>query len=207
MNNWSNISYISLILLCALTAGSVLITGCTSNEASQSTDAPERNVQDIPTNESPSNEASTNDPSASDPPRRELPPLTEIPGKRRTSEERAATPVDIDLTGLSATVLSAEMANMVINGEDYLGKKVRVSGTYYNLFYEVTGDYYHFVITKVGDECCQEGIEFRLTGGHVFPADFPPPRTPIEIDGVYSVYEERERQYYYLASDGIFLLD
>ena len=200
MNNWSNISYISLILLCALIACSALITGCSSGDASPSEDAPERNVQDIPVSETPNNETTQNEASL-----REVPPV-ENPGTYRTPEERALSKVDIDLTVLSATVLSAELMNIIINSEDYLGKTIRVSGTYYNLFFEQTGSYYHYVITKAGDECCQEGMEFRLSGDPVFPDDFPRMRTIIEVEGVFSTYEELGREYYYLAVDDIFLL-
>ena len=121
-------------------------------------------------------------------------------------EESEPTPVDIDLTVLSTTVLSAELMNIIVNSEDYLGKTIRVRGTYYYLFYEQTGKYYHYVITKEGDECCQEGIEFMLSGEPVFPDDFPLVKTPIEVEGVFSLYEELDRRYYYLAVDDIFLL-
>ena len=213
MNNWPNTSslrgaerrgnpvYISLILLCALAVGSTLISGCTNNETPQSDEVAERNVQDIPTNETPGNETTPNES-----PAREAPAVHNNPGTHRTEEERASSKVDIDLTKLSSTVLSAELMNIIVNSEDYLGKTIRVSGTYYNLFFEQTGSYYHYVITKAGDECCQEGIEFRLSGDPVFPDDFPRMRTIIEVEGVFSTYEELGREYYYLAVDNIFLL-
>jgi len=126
-------------------------------------------------------------------------------GTRRTPEERAKTTVDIDLTELSATVLSAELTNIIINGGDYLGKTIRVSGFYNYLFYDELNTYYHFVITKDGDACCQEGLEFKWNGDHVFPDDYPSVRVPIEVDGVLSICEERNMRFYYLAVDDIFI--
>ena len=124
----------------------------------------------------------------------------------QSEEENESSSVDIDLTVLSSTVLSAEIMNIIVNAEDHLGKTIRVKGTYFYLFFEQTGKYYHYVITKEGDECCQEGLEFILSGDPVFPDDFPTMKTPIEVEGVFSLYNEQDRRYYYLAVDDIFLI-
>jgi hypothetical protein len=129
------------------------------------------------------------------------------PGSRRTAEERAAAPVDVDLTVLSATVRSAEMMNMFTNAEDYLGRTIRVSGLYEYFYYEAIDSLFHYIITVEGDECCVEGIEFKWRGNHVFPDDYPHMRTVIEVDGVFSYSEEPGFRYYYLAVDDIFIVD
>jgi len=123
-------------------------------------------------------------------------------GASRTTD-RDAVHVDVDLTVLSETVLSAELMNIIVNSDDYIGKTIRVAGTYFYIFYEPTGQIYHYVITKQGDACCQEGLEFIWNGEHVFPDDYPATGTPIELIGVFSRDESESIRFFYLATDDI----
>jgi len=111
--------------------------------------------------------------------------------------------IDVDLTALSETVLSAEIMSIVMNSDDYLGKIIKVRGTYDSFFHEQTGEHYHYVITKQGDACCLEGLEFIWNGEHTFPDDYPASGTPIEIYGVFSKNEGEGFRYFYLAIDDI----
>jgi len=177
----------------------MLITGCTDSTAAEApqTDAPVETPQTDAPDETPPTETPVETPEPED---------TTTPGSRRTPEERKATPVDVDLTGLNPTMLSAEIMNIYYSGDDSIGMTIRVSGIYGYAFYEEVGFRYHYVITKQGDACCQEGFEIRWNGDHVFPDDYPLMGTPIEVDGVFDVYEEDGYIYYYLAVDDIFIL-
>jgi len=176
---------LSFMILC------MLITGCTDNttgdapQAGLPADTPQTAVLD------------------EEPPE---PGDTSGPGSRRTPEERKATPVDVDLTVLSTTLLSAEMNNIYSNGEDFVGKKIRVKGTYDYMTYEGLDIQYHYILTQQGDACCQEGFEIIRNGDYVFPDDYPKLGTPIEVDGVFGIYQDDEYLYYYLAIDDIFIL-
>jgi len=192
----------------------MLITGCTDNTANEApqpvnpaatVETPQTAVPDeappaAQPVETPTDEDTTG---AGDTPEVEDTP---IPGTRRTPEERETAPIDIDLTVLNATMLSAEIRNMYSNGKEFMGKTIRVSGPYSYIPYEALGIQYHYVITKQGDACCQEGFEFIWNGDHVFPDDYPKVGTSIEVDGVFGIYEEDGSSYYYLAIDDIFIL-
>jgi len=127
-------------------------------------------------------------------------------GDTSQSGESETKSTDVDLTALSETVLSAELMNIIVNSDDYIGKTITVSGTYSYIFHEAAGIYYHYVITKQGDECCQEGLEFILAGDHVFPDDYPTMGTPIEITGVFSRDQGDSIRFFYLATDDIHIL-
>jgi len=114
--------------------------------------------------------------------------------------------VDVDLTILSETIISAELMHIILNSDDYIGKTIKVGGTYANIFHEATGMHYHYVITKQGDACCQEGIEFILTDDRKFPDDYPAMGTPIELIGVFSRGEGDGIRFFYLATDDIHIL-
>ena len=120
---------------------------------------------------------------------------------------RDAVHVDVDLTGLSTTVLSAEMMNIIVNSQDYLGQTIRVSGTYDFIIHEPTGEYYHYIITVLGDECCREGFEIVLNGDSIGRDNYPAVGAQIQVDGVFSRYDGSVAlfRHYYLAIDDIHL--
>jgi len=123
----------------------------------------------------------------------------------RGASVSVADSVDVDLTNLGGTLLSAEIINIMRNSGEYLGKAIKVTGSYQNGFYAPTGRYYHYVITKDGDDCCREGFEF-MWGDHLFPDDFPQMQEQIEVTGVFSKYEERGLTFYYLEVDDLTVL-
>jgi len=127
------------------------------------------------------------------------------PGSR-TAEQREAAHVDIDLSRLSSTLISAEMFNIFTNAEENFGKTIRVRGSYSFFHHEPTDSYYHMIITVEGDECCWEGFEFKWTGNHVFPDDYPALGTRIELDGIFSVETTGDSRYFYLQAKDIFIL-
>ena len=80
--------------------------------------------------------------------------------------------VDVDLTGLSSTMAYAEVNNIVTNPENYFGKTIRMRGSYYAEYYDVTDLYYHFVVVEDVTACCRQGMEFVWNGKHNYPDDY-----------------------------------
>jgi len=115
--------------------------------------------------------------------------------------------VDIDLTGLSQTMVEAQYENILANSADYLGKTIRVIGTYFPLYLAQYDTTYHYVIIVFGDECCQLGFEFIRDGDYVVPDDYPAMNALIEVIGVLDRYEERGISYLYLAVKEFILLN
>ena len=114
--------------------------------------------------------------------------------------------VDVDLTVMSSTMIFAEVQNMMMSPDQFLGKTVRMKGPYTPLFYEVTETFYHYIIIPDATACCEQGIEFIWTGDHSYPLDYPKEKTEIEVSGVFSSYEELEITYYYIETDDIKIL-
>jgi hypothetical protein len=100
------------------------------------------------------------------------------------------TQVDVDLTTLNATMLSAYVTNIHVNSSDYLGKSIKVSGLYNSIYLALTDSYFHYVITLDGDECCQEGFEFIFDSDYFDPDDYPPMRSYIEVIGILDTHTE-----------------
>lgn len=107
--------------------------------------------------------------------------------------------VDVDLTVLSANMVYAEVYNMMMYPDNYLGKTIKVSGPYYPLYYDGTGNYYHYVMIEDALACCQNGMEFIWDEGtHTYPDEYPKEDEVIEIVGELKSYKEENYIYYYL---------
>ncbi|MEA5083579.1 MAG: hypothetical protein VB018_05420 [Lachnospiraceae bacterium] len=111
---------------------------------------------------------------------------------------------DVDLTILSSTMVYAEVYNMMLNPDEYVGKTIKIKGPYYAEYWDDTQKYYHYVIISDATACCQSGIEFIWDdNSHVYPDEYPENETEIEIRGVFSSYEELGQKYYYLNVEDI----
>ena len=124
----------------------------------------------------------------------------------RSDTAQANDGVDVDLTVLSATMVYAEVFNIMSNPDDYLGKTIRAAGLYYSAFYDVTGVYYHFIYIEDAAACCSQGLEFMLSDELSYPDYSPLTQTRIEIVGVFDSYIEESKTYHYLIVDDIVII-
>lgn len=116
--------------------------------------------------------------------------------------------VDVDLTVLTPNMVYSQVYDMLMNADRYIGKKIKVSGPYYPLYYDGTGNYYHYVMIEDALACCKNGMEFIWDEGtHTYPDEYPDEDDIIEIIGEYNSYEEEGYTYYYLDVEGYKVLD
>lgn len=112
----------------------------------------------------------------------------------------------VDLTQLSSTMVYAEVYNMMMTPEDYVGRTVKTTGLYYASYNPDLDVYYHFVIIEDATACCVQGLEFILSGEHTYPDDYPADETAVEVSGIWGSYEEEGNTYYYIAADDVTVL-
>ncbi|MGL5437946.1 MAG: hypothetical protein ACRDBO_21635 [Lachnospiraceae bacterium] len=114
--------------------------------------------------------------------------------------------IDVDLTGLSATMVYAEVYNMMVYPENYLGKTVKIKGQYYAAYIEDQDAYYHYVIIADALACCESGIEIIWDNNeHEYPDEYPDNLTEVEVVGTFSMYEEDGYTYGYLATEDLMI--
>ena len=101
---------------------------------------------------------------------------------------------DVDLTQLSASMVYAQVYDMVNNGNDYLGKSVKVKGPF-AYFQETDGREFFAVLISDATACCSQGIEFVLDGDYSYPKDYPPINTEIVVTGEFNYYKEGNATY------------
>ena len=103
--------------------------------------------------------------------------------------------VDLDLTTMSSTMVYSEVFNMVTTPENYIGKTVKMRGTYMYYYDEKPDHYYFFCLISDAMACCSQGIEFALTKDYHYPEDYPKPDDEITVVGVFDSYEEEGNTY------------
>lgn len=103
--------------------------------------------------------------------------------------------VDLDLTTMSSTMVYSEVFNMVTTPENYIGKTVKMRGTYMYYYDEKPNHYYFFCLISDAMACCSQGIEFSLTKDYHYPEDYPKPDDEITVVGVFDSYEEEGNTY------------
>lgn len=107
------------------------------------------------------------------------------------SEATEATQLyDVDLTALSATMVYSEVYNMTVTPDDYLGKTVKMNGSFSIYQDPDTGKNYYACIIADATSCCSQGIEFVLEGDCSYPEDYPELGEEITVSGVFDTYEE-----------------
>ena len=102
---------------------------------------------------------------------------------------------DVDLTQLSGTMVYAEVNQMMVSPESYIGKTVRMSGAFDYFHDESAGRYYLACIVQDATACCAQGIEFVPAGDFRYPDDFPEVGETICVAGVFDTYTEGEYRY------------
>ena len=109
--------------------------------------------------------------------------------------------IDVDLTKLSSSMVYAEVFNMMVQPQDYVGKQVKMAGTlqrsqmYKEDGTEDPGKYSYACIIKDALACCSQGIQFISAGQLTYPED----DTEILVIGRFETYEENGYTYCYLA--------
>ncbi len=99
--------------------------------------------------------------------------------------------VDVDLTVLSATMVYTEVYNMMVSPQEYIGKTIRMEGSYAPYHDDETGKDYSACIIQDATQCCQQGIEFELEGKKPYPKE----GEEICVTGVFETYKEGEATY------------
>lgn len=94
----------------------------------------------------------------------------------------------IDLTKMSATLVYAEVYNMMNSPEDYIGREIIIEGQY--MYVNEDGKDYFACIVKDATACCAQGIEFILGNGKTYPDDYPEDGSQVKVRGIFQIYEE-----------------
>ncbi len=107
--------------------------------------------------------------------------------------------VDLDMSGMSGTVVYAQIYNLVSDPAPWLGKIIRMAGYYSYYDDQEQGIVYHACIIPDATACCAQGIEFVRAGEPNWPDDYPGEGADITVTGRLEIYEENGYSYLHLV--------
>ena len=115
----------------------------------------------------------------------------------------SASGADIDLTRLSATMVYAQVFNMIVEPEKFEGKMIKMRGQFMVYPMDKNENVFAVVISDA-TACCQQGLEFKWQGEHAYPADYPPKGSEIEVTGKFTTGQTPDGfDYFYILTDNV----
>lgn len=99
------------------------------------------------------------------------------------SPRESAVSVDVDLTTLSSTMVYAEVFNMMMSPDDYIGKIIRMTGTFTARQDPQTALVSCGVIVQDATACCAQGFDIIMPENAVYPQDYPPSESEVTVVG------------------------
>lgn len=99
------------------------------------------------------------------------------------SQEVPTVSVDVDLTTLSSTMVYAEVFNMIMSPDDYIGKTIRMTGIFMVYQDPETKQVYCGVIVEDATACCAQGFDLVMPEERSYPQDYPAPESEITVVG------------------------
>ncbi len=115
--------------------------------------------------------------------------------KKANVKTKSVSKADVDLTGLNANLVYSQIYDMMTKPDEYIGKSVKISGTFYTYEDPDTGKKYFSCFVADAAACCQQGLEFELTKDYSYPADYPNENELITVSGEFQTYMEGENKY------------
>lgn len=110
------------------------------------------------------------------------------------------TKVDVDLTGLSSTMVYSEITNIFLYPEKYIGKTIKMRGQFVPYKDSKTGAQHFACVAADATACCAQGFEFIPSDSGFDPADYPKPNTEITILGNFEIQTKDEIQYFTITN-------
>ena len=120
-------------------------------------------------------------------------PRTEAPTAPQKGAASNGLLIDIDLTAMSASMVYAQVYDMLTHPEEYLGKTVKMAGQF-AVYQGDTRNYYACVIADA-TACCAQGIEFLPASALTYPDEFPSLDTYITVIGTFDTYREENYEF------------
>ena len=115
----------------------------------------------------------------------------------------SASGAAVDLTRLSATMVYAQVFNMIVEPEKFEGKTVKMRGQFMVYPMDKNENVYAVVISDA-TACCQQGLEFKWQGEHAYPADYPPEGSEIEVTGTFTTGQTPDGfDYFYISTNNV----
>ncbi len=111
--------------------------------------------------------------------------------------------VDVDLTVMNSNMVYAEVYNMMVQPTEYIGKSIKMRGSYNVFEDDATHQIYYTCIIQDATACCAQGIEFVPEDLDAFRAAGYASGDEITVEGEFQIYPDGEYMYAVLVDTQI----
>lgn len=122
---------------------------------------------------------------------------------QNTGTEKSSKKFDIDFSKMNYTMMSAQIFDMMIEPESYIGKTVKFTGQFLSTFDEESRIRFYSILKYDATACCQTGLPFIWEGTHDFPEDYPEELSDIEICGTLQQKQINGMDFFYIDTKEI----
>ena len=123
------------------------------------------------------------------------------------SDEKKPLAIDYDFTKMNFNIATAQVFNMAVEPDKYLGKVVKFQGQFMSIEEEGFSSRFYSVLQYDATACCQTGFMFFLPDDKKYPDDYPAEMAEIEVCGKLTQGEVDGMDIMYLACDNYTLLE
>ena len=116
---------------------------------------------------------------------------------------KQSAPKTIDLTKLGATILYAQVYNMLMEADNFNGTRIKMDGTYYENTDIEQGPPFQCIIVTDITGCCSAGFDVLKANDSI---KFPKHLSQVEVEGTFTVKEEDGITRTYLVVDKLSVL-
>lgn len=113
-----------------------------------------------------------------------LPSMEQI--KQSHSNYTSPKNIDHDLSTMNANMIFAEIFNLVLMPEMYIGQTFCMKGNFSVYVNKTSGEKYFSIIIPDATQCCQQGIDIICLGDKNYPENFPKIGSEILIKGTFN---------------------
>lgn len=110
------------------------------------------------------------------------------------AEEPGTEDVYLDLSPLNSTMTVAELFNMAAEPDEYVGKTIRLKGTFV-LGEDEDGSVIYGCLNTDATQCCTVVVQIIPKEQYRYPDDFPEEEEEIIVEGVFDIATQGQFQY------------
>ncbi|MCR5617369.1 MAG: hypothetical protein K6F83_03665 [Clostridiales bacterium] len=130
-------------------------------------------------------------------------PYASVPSVSVAATVPSDPPVDLtgdhlDISGMSSTMIFAELTDISMNPDNYDGKTLTMRGQFTSIFIEEENERYYACYVMDDTGCCLQGFEF-VADGLTYPDDYPEEGAYFKVTGTITLYEKDGQLYRHLT--------
>lgn len=129
------------------------------------------------------------------------------PKENAVSAAEQTGKIDYDFTKMNFNIATAQIFDMTVDPDKYLGKTVRFRGQFMSIEEEGYSTRFFSVLQYDATACCQTGFMFFLPADKKYPDDYPAEMSEIEVVGTLTADKVDDMDITYLSCENFTVID